>query len=83
MVAAKNIVNLIKKICDCSKIGTQCYTSPSKANAKDKGSLDISETHLCNNNTKNIYKFVRNGVVDILERIPEGKWGYANSKENP
>ncbi|XP_058987780.1 uncharacterized protein LOC131806914 isoform X1 [Musca domestica] len=34
-------------------------------------------------NSKNKDKFIKTRVMDILERIPEAKWGYVKSKENP
>ncbi|XP_075157821.1 uncharacterized protein LOC142231084 [Haematobia irritans] len=92
IVAAKSKVNPIKNANTLPKLELSAAHLLAKLLQKIRKSVtsavkvyawsDSMITLAWINNSKNKDKFIKNRVVDILERIPESKWGYVKSKEN-
>ncbi|XP_061400735.1 uncharacterized protein LOC133336443 isoform X2 [Musca vetustissima] len=93
IVAAKSKVNPIKNTKTLPKLELSAAHLLAKLLQKIKKVLssaaaiyawsDSMITLAWINNPKNKDKFIRNRVVEIMERIPKAKWAYVRSKENP
>ena len=93
IIAAKSKLNPIKNRKTLPKLELCAAHLLSKLLQKNKGVLTTATsiyawsysmiTLAWIKNPKNKDKFIRNRVMDTVERVPDARWGYVKSKETP